>query len=214
MDKTKLCCIKMLQMCNNIAQIAEMCTKSLLLVLSALQLQSLTILHFFLACCFKRRPILIGALSLLPQTAELTPLLTFITLILSNGISTQLFRCAKFLCGCAIRHTLRRELKFCFVNATSWDELVKWNIAVKINREMARNRSTVLAGASDTDIKRLWSLLRRTGISSVNKQTVSNINPKYPINDYVADIATDPDYDRSAVIKANATSPTSRSRFR
>ena len=36
-------------------------------------------------------------------------------------------------------------------------------IAVKVNRQVARERSTALAGVSDTDTKQLWSLLRRTG---------------------------------------------------
>ena len=36
-------------------------------------------------------------------------------------------------------------------------------IAVKINRLMAHNRRTALAGASNTDTKQLWGLLKRTG---------------------------------------------------
>ena len=50
------------------------------------------------------------------------------------------------------------------------------HITVKVNRQVARDRSTALAGASDADTKRLRGLLRRTGNWGVNKQTVSNID--------------------------------------
>ena len=64
----------------------------------------------------------------------------------------------------------------------------------------------IMPGASDADTKRLWSLLRHTGNWGVNKQTVSHIDPNQ-INDCFANIATDPDYDRSAVIKAALRAP-------
>ena len=51
-------------------------------------------------------------------------------------------------------------------------------IAVKVNRLIARNRSKALVDASNTDTKRLWGLLKRTGNWSENKKTVSNIDPK------------------------------------
>ena len=112
---------------------------------------------------------------------------------------------AKNFCGSMIRHTLRLELKYCFVNATSWDKLVKWNrqiiIAVNVNRLIAHNRSTALAGASNTDTKQLWGLLKRTGNWGTNKQTVSNIDSNQ-ISDYFTNIATDPACDRRAAIKA------------
>ena len=79
-------------------------------------------------------------------------------------------------------------------------------IAVKVNRLIAHNRSTTLAGASNTDTKQLWGLLKHTGNWGANKQTVSNIDPNQ-INDYFANIATDPDYDCSAVIKAALRAP-------
>ena len=77
------------------------------------------------------------------------------------------------------------------------------NIAVKVNRLIieAHNRSTALAGVSNTDIKQLWGLLKRTGNWGANKQTVFNIDPNQ-INDYFAKLAPYSDYDRSAVMKA------------
>ena len=50
-------------------------------------------------------------------------------------------------------------------------------IAVKVNRIIARSRSSALAGSSDTDTNRLCGLLRRTGNWGVNKQTVAHIDP-------------------------------------
>ena len=46
-------------------------------------------------------------------------------------------------------------------------------IAVKANRLIAHNRSTALAGASNTDTKQLWGLLKRTGIGA----QISNLFP-------------------------------------
>ena len=79
-------------------------------------------------------------------------------------------------------------------------------IAVKVNRLIAHNRSTALAGASNADTKQLWGLLKRTGNCGANTQTVSNIDPNQ-INDYFANTATDPDYDRSVVIKTALRAP-------
>ena len=79
-------------------------------------------------------------------------------------------------------------------------------IAVKVNRLIVHNRSTALAGTSNTDTKQLWGLLKHTGNWGANKQIVSNIDPNQ-INDYFANIATDPDYDRTAVIKAALWAP-------
>ena len=79
-------------------------------------------------------------------------------------------------------------------------------IAVMVNRLIAHNRSTALAGASNTNTKRLWSLLKRTGNWDANMQTVFNTDPNQ-INDYFANISTDPDYDLSAVIKVALRAP-------
>ena len=79
-------------------------------------------------------------------------------------------------------------------------------IAVKVNPLIAHNRSTALAGSSNADAKQLCGLLKRTGTLGANKQTVFNIYPNQ-INDYFANIATDHDYDRSAVIKAALRAP-------
>ena len=49
------------------------------------------------------------------------------------------------------------------------------HIAVKVNRLLAYNRSTALAGASNTDTKRLWGLLKRTGNWCANRRMVYNI---------------------------------------
>ena len=72
-------------------------------------------------------------------------------------------------------------------------------MAVKINRLIARYRSTALAGANNKDTKQLWALLRKTGKWGVNKQSVSNIDINV-INDFFANIATDPNYSRFDVI--------------
>ena len=74
-------------------------------------------------------------------------------------------------------------------------------IKVKVNCLIVHNRSTALAGASHTDTKQLWGLLMRSGNWGAIKHTVSNTDPNQ-INDYFANIATDPDYDRTAIIKA------------
>ena len=74
-------------------------------------------------------------------------------------------------------------------------------IAQLVNSVIAHNKSTALAGASNIDIKQLWGLLKHSDNWGANKQTVSNIGSNQ-INDYFANIATDPDYDHSAVIKA------------
>ena len=66
-------------------------------------------------------------------------------------------------------------------------------ITVKVIYLIAYNRSTALAGASNTDTKQLWGLLKRTGNWGINMQTVSNIDSNQ-IKDYFASIATDPDY--------------------
>ena len=79
-------------------------------------------------------------------------------------------------------------------------------IAVTVNRLIAHNRSRALAGANDTDTKQFWCLLERTGNWGANKQIVSNID-RNQINDYFANIATHPDYDRSTVIKAALRAP-------
>ena len=68
------------------------------------------------------------------------------------------------------------------------------------------NRSSALAGATNIDTKQLWGLFKHTGNWGANKQTVSNIDPTQ-INDYFANIAADPDYERSAVIKAALEAP-------
>ena len=75
------------------------------------------------------------------------------------------------------------------------------HIALNVNRLIAHNRSIALAGASNTDTRQLWSLLKRTGNWGANKQTISNIDLNQ-IDDYFANIATDPVYDRDKVIKA------------
>ena len=83
------------------------------------------------------------------------------------------------------------------------------HVAVKVNRQVARDRSTALAGTSDADTKRLCGLSRRTGNWNVNQQTISNIELNY-IKDYFGvftNIATNPEYDRSAVIKAAPRAP-------
>ena len=71
-------------------------------------------------------------------------------------------------------------------------------IAVKINRLIARNRSTALAGANNKDTKQLWTLLRKTGNWDVNKQSIANIDVNV-INDFFANLATDPNYSRTDV---------------
>ena len=71
----------------------------------------------------------------------------------------------------------------------------------KVNRVIAFNRRTALAGASDANTRRLWDLLRLTGNWGVNKQTVSNIDQNQ-IYDYFVNAATELDYDRRAVINA------------
>ena len=75
------------------------------------------------------------------------------------------------------------------------------HIALKVNRLIAHNRSIALAGASNTDTRQLWSLLKRIGNWGANKQTISNIDLNQ-INDYFANIAIDPVCDRGKVIKA------------
>ena len=67
----------------------------------------------------------------------------------------------------------------------------KQTIAVKINRLIARYRSTALAGANNKDTQQLWALLRKTGNWGVNKQSVSNIDVNV-INDFFANIVTEP----------------------
>ena len=79
-------------------------------------------------------------------------------------------------------------------------------MAVKINRIIARNRSTQLADANNKDNKQLWALLRKTGNWGVNKQSVYNIDVNV-INDFFANIATDPNYSRSDVIHTALQTP-------
>ena len=74
-------------------------------------------------------------------------------------------------------------------------------IAVTVNRLIVHNRSRALAGTSNTDTKQFWGLLKRTDNWGANKPTVANIEPNQ-INGYFASRATDPEYDRSAVLKA------------
>ena len=66
-------------------------------------------------------------------------------------------------------------------------------ISVKINRLIAKNRSTALAGASNADTKQLWAILKKTGNGSAQKQTVTNLDPDQ-VNDYFVGIATDSNY--------------------
>ena len=73
-------------------------------------------------------------------------------------------------------------------------------IALKINRLIVQNRSTALASANDKDTKELWALLRKTGNWCVNKQSVSNIDDNV-INEFFANIATDPNYRCADVIQ-------------
>ena len=47
-------------------------------------------------------------------------------------------------------------------------------ISVKINRLIAKNRSTALA---DADTKQLWAMLKKTGNWGAQKQTVTNLHP-------------------------------------
>ena len=49
------------------------------------------------------------------------------------------------------------------------------HIALTINQQIVHSRSIALAGASNTDTRQLWSLLKRTGNWGANKQTISNI---------------------------------------
>ena len=79
-------------------------------------------------------------------------------------------------------------------------------IAVKINRLLANNRSTVLAGADNADTKQLWTLLKKTGNWGAQKQNVTNLDPDH-INDYFASIATDQNYNRDRVIQAARQAP-------
>ena len=75
-------------------------------------------------------------------------------------------------------------------------------IAVKVNRLIAYNRSTALASASNTDTKQLW-------VYSNILIIWARISKPFPnqINNYFVNIATDPDYDRSAVIKEALRAP-------
>ena len=59
------------------------------------------------------------------------------------------------------------------------------------------------------NIKQLWSLLKGNGNYGENEQSVSNIDPNQ-INDYLAIIVTDPDYDRGTVVKVKLRAPTVR----
>ena len=77
---------------------------------------------------------------------------------------------------------------------------------IAVNRLIVHNRSTALAGASNTDTKQLWGFFKRTGYWGANKQTVSNIHSNQ-INDYFVNISTDTDYDLSAVIKVALRAP-------
>ena len=79
-------------------------------------------------------------------------------------------------------------------------------IAVKINRLIVQNRSTALAGANNKDTKQLWALLRKTGNWGTNKQSLSNIDVNV-INDFFANIATDPNYSHADVIQTPLQPP-------
>ena len=72
---------------------------------------------------------------------------------------------------------------------------------MKVNLLIAHNINMALADASNTDNKQFWDLIKHTDNWGANKQTVSNIDSNL-INYYFANIATDPNYDCSAVIKA------------
>ena len=75
-------------------------------------------------------------------------------------------------------------------------------IAVKINKLIARNRSSALAAASNKDTRQLWALLKKTGNWGDKKQSIPNDDPNL-INDHFASIASDSSYNREAVIKAS-----------
>ena len=76
----------------------------------------------------------------------------------------------------------------------------------KINRLIAKNRSTALAGASNANTKQLWAMLKETGNWDAQKQTVTNLDPDQ-VNDYFVGIATNSNYNRDSVIQAAQQSP-------
>ena len=75
-------------------------------------------------------------------------------------------------------------------------------IAVKLNKLIARNRSSALAAASNKDTRQLWALLKQTGNWGEKKQSIPNGDPNL-INDHFASIVSDSSYNREAVIKAS-----------
>ena len=75
-------------------------------------------------------------------------------------------------------------------------------IAVKINKLIARNRSSALAAASNKDTRQLWALLKQTRNWGDKKLSIPNGDQNL-INDHFASIASDSSYNREAVIKAS-----------
>ena len=79
------------------------------------------------------------------------------------------------------------------------------HIALEINKLIAHNRSTARAGAEDTDTKQLWALLKQTGNWDSSEQAGLHRSDPNEINDFFADIASDPNYSRDFVMQAAET---------
>ena len=75
-------------------------------------------------------------------------------------------------------------------------------LAVQINRLISQERSRALSSASNRDTSQLWKLLKSTGNLGSKKASDIHLDPDI-INDYFAEIATDPMYNKEDVIFAS-----------
>ena len=76
---------------------------------------------------------------------------------------------------------------------------------MKINKLIAHNTSIALADAKDTDTKQLWALRKQTSNWGSSKQASLHGSDPNEINDFFANIASDPIYSHDSVMQSAVT---------